>query len=301
MTDDNFFETNWNVTFQVGRTALLTEVTKDYRTFSSDLNNMSDWGFNLQIAKMVWERFDLGFEFGVSNYKGFKNNPSNVPYLMAHFLYNNENKNFKPYPIYYDSDFTNFSIFLKYNFINFSSWTQGYFKMNVYAKLGFGFAFPSAEMGYTDMASYELTGLEHPLYLKGRYPNPKKDTHSFFSPAFGLNYQLSERIFLSGEASFQQIGADNLDGVKNYERTLTIDTPYEEVQLHRRRVNSITAKFMVGATYFFNFDTRRLERERNMPWFKSQYRSYYSHFHRPSSKKRQQQRQPFFNKNFEEE
>lgn len=301
VADDNNFETNWNVTFQVGRTALLNEVNIDFSGSSNDMNNMSDWGINLQIAKMVWDGLDIGLEFGVSNYKGFKDNSANVNWLMLHNDFNNENVDFKPYPIYYDSDLTNFTLFLKYNFINFSSWSKGYLKMNIYLKLGIGLAFPSSELGFKDFASYEFTGLTHPLYLKGRYPNTGKDTHNFFSPAFGLNYQLSERLFISAETSFQLIGADNLDGIHNYNRELNPDVPDNMTNEYRIRVYDMTAKFLFGLTYFFNFDTHKQKRREHMPWFSNRYRSYYSKFHQQSSKKERQERLPFYRDNFKDE
>lgn len=301
VSQENTIETNWNITLQVGRTALLSEINTNFKGISNDMNNMSDWGFNIQIAKMVWERVDIGAEFTMANYKGFKSNPSNVAYLMQHYYYNTDGKDFEPYPIYYDSDFTNFSAFVKYNFINFSSWTKGYFMLNLYVKMGVGVAFPTSEMGYSEKISYKHTGLTHPLYSKGRYPNTNKDAHNFFTPAFGLNYQLSERLFFSAEASFQLIGADNLDGVHNYANTLRTDTPRDEVYLHRIRVYTLTAKFMFGVTYFFNFDSEKNERERQLPWYKQRYRSYYSDFHRPSTKIRRQTRQPFYRHKFKDE
>lgn len=301
VSDENTFETNWNITFQSGRTALLSEVNKNFSGSSNDMNNQSDWGFNLQIAKMVWERFDLGFEFGVSNYKGFKNSSANVNWLMLHTNFNNMDEDYHPFAIYYDSDVTNFSVYAKYSFINFSTFTQGYLKLNIYAKFSLGLLLPSVVMGFKDRANYEFTGLSHPLYLKGRYPSPQKDSHFIFSPGFGINYQISERIFTSAETSFQLIAADNLDGIHNFNNELTPEIPDNLTPDYRVPVNDLTAKFMIGLTYFFNFDTHKQAREKELPWFESRYRSYYSKFHQPSSKRMRQERLPFFNDKFTED
>lgn len=301
VVDENNFETNWNITLQLGRTALLSEVTKDFKGSSNDMNNQSDWGFNLQIAKMVWERLELGVEFGVSNFKGYKNSSANVNWLMLHTAFNNETRDYQPFAIYYDSDVTNYSFYTKYNFINFSTFTQGFLNLNVYIKMGFGFLFPSVIMGYKDLANYEFTGLIHPLYLKGRYPEPKKDTHFIMSPAFGLNYQLSDRIFLSAETSFQLIGADNLDGIHNFNTLLTPDVPDQLTPEFRVPVYDLTAKFMIGVTYFFNFDTHKQLRQKRQPFYESRYRSYYSRFHQQAPKKERQARTPFFNETFDTE
>lgn len=301
VVDENTFETNWNLTFQFGRTALISEVTEDFLGSSNDMNNQSDWGFNIQIAKMVWERFDLGMEFGVSNYKGFRNYSGNVNWLNKHIDFNNKNSDFQPFPIYYDSDVTNFSAFAKYNLINFSTFTQGYLKLNLYFKLSVGFLLPSVEMGFKDKANYEFTGLKHPLYLKGRYPSPQKDSHFIASPAGGINYQLSDRIFFSAESSFQLIGADNLDGIHNFNAQLTPNVPDELTPEYRIKVWDLTAKFMFGVTYFFNFDTHKQMRQKYMPFFENRYRSYYSKFQKRSSKKQRQQRTPFYNEQFKDE
>lgn len=300
VVDENNFETNWNFTFQLGRTALLSEVTKDFAGSSNDMNNQSDWGFNLMIAKMIYERLELGFEFGVSNYKGFKNSSANVNWLMLHTSFNNERMDYQPFAIYYDSDVTNYSIFLKYNFINFSTYTQGYLKLNLYTKLMLGILFPSVEMGYKDMANYEFTGLTHPLYLKGRYPSPQKDSHFIMSPAFGINYQLSDRVFFSAETSFQLIGADNLDGIHNFNKDLRPEVPNDMTPLYRVPVNDLTAKFMLGITYFFNFDTHKQLRQKYLPFYENRYRSYYSRFHKQTPKRVRQARTPFFEEKFED-
>lgn len=300
VVQENTFETNWNITLQVGRTALLSEVHTDFSGSSNDMNNLSDWGFNLQIGKMVWERFDMGVEFGFSNYKGYRKNSSNVNYLMLHHLYNNELQDFQPFEIYYDSDIINCTVYAKYNFINFNTWATSFMRLNMYVKLGVGIAFPSSELGYTDKASYEFTGLTHPLYVKGRYPNYQRDAHNFFHPAFGMNYQLSDRFFLSGEVSFQFIGADNIDGIHNFNKNLTPDVPDHLTHEYRIRVYDLTAKFMFGVSYFFNFDSHRKNREKYLPFFSNRYRSYYSKYHNTSTKKDRQERLPFFNDKLKE-
>lgn len=276
---ENTFETNWNFTLQIGRTALLSEVNTNFKGSSNDMNNMSDWGVNFQIAKMLVNQLEVGIEFGHSNYKGYKQFSSNVNWLNLHSDFNNDTKSFKPYPIYYDSDFTSMTFFGKYNFVNFSTWSKGYLKLNMYLKLGVGLALPSVEMGYIDQQHYEETGLEHPIYIKGRYPSPNKDVHNFFSPALGLNYQMTERLFFSAETSLQFVGADNLDGIHNFNNQLTPDVPSNLTPEYRIRVYDMTAKFLVGVTYYFNFDTTKTVRERQNPWFRKKYQSYYSKYH----------------------
>lgn len=300
VVEEKNFGTNWNVSLHIGQTALLSEVKTNFSASSSDMNNLSDWAINLQIGKMVWDQIDIGVEFGHSSYQGYKNNPTNINWLMLHNKFNNETSHFQPHSIYYHSNVTNFSLYGKYSFINFSSWAKGFLRLNVYAKMGIGIAYPSVELGFTDLASYYFTGLKHPLYSKGHYGDTKISVHSILSPAFGVNYQLSSRIFFSAEASLQFIGTDDIDGIHNYNKLLTPDVPDHLTNQYRTNVFEMTAKIMFGATYFFNFNSFRKERERLTPWFVYRYRSYYSKYQRPSTKRAKRERLPFFKNKFKD-
>lgn len=299
LTDDNNFETNWNFTFQIGPTSLVTEMMKDFSGTINNMNNQPKIGFNLQLAKMVKERLDVGFDFGVSNYKGNLENTSNVNYLMLSGIYNNKNSVFLPYPIYYESNFTSFTLYSKYNFINLSSFSKGFIKLNLYAKMGLGILFISSEMGYVNRANYELTGLSSPLYVIGRFPNPVKNAHFLLTPSFGMNYQLSDRFFVSAEMSIQFINSDYIDGVHNFNDKLTPEVSGDQLNDYRVQVYDMTGKFMLGLTYFFNFDSHWRIREKALPWYYNRYRSYYSKFQTPSTKKAMQERLPFYNIKFE--
>jgi len=295
VVQENTFETNWNMSFQLGPTVLLSEIHSDFSGATNDMNNYLDLSFNFQLGKMVWERFDLGIEIGRSNFRGFKNNPSDISWLTQHPTFNNQEVKFQPYAIYFDSDITNFSIYAKYNFINFSTWARGFLKLNMFVRLSAGLAYVTAETAYSDMASYNFTRLSHPLYAKGRYGNTSLDLKAILIPTFGLNYQISERFFVSGELSMPIIATNNLDGIINYNNLLSPETPLESIEQYRIGVFGLSSKFMVGLTYFFNFDTRRQNREKILPFYSNMYRAYYSKFHRPSSKRIRQERLPFFN------
>ncbi|HPR30439.1 MAG TPA: hypothetical protein PLK12_00025 [Prolixibacteraceae bacterium] len=301
LTNENNIETNWNITFQVGPSVLLGELKKDFSGWSNDMNNVADFAFSLQMGKMVFERVDLGLEFGLLNLQGYRINPTNVHYLMRGGYFNNDSVDFQPFPLYYDSDITHLTLFAKYNFINFSSFTLGIIKLNLYAKMGIGIIWISAEMGYRDRANYQLTGLTHPIYSSGRKPRSTKNAHAIFSPAFGLNYQITERIFVSFDASFQFLSADYLDGVRNFSADLDPENTDYLPNKFRIPVYDVTGKFTLGVTYFFNFDTRKQVREKAMPWYFNRYRSYYSKYHQQSSRKARQERLPFFRDKFDDE
>ncbi len=300
LTEENNFETNWNISLLVGPTVLLGELNKDLSGWSNDMNNAADVGVSIKLAKMVFERTDFGIEFGWLNFQGSRKNPSNIHYLMKGGYYNNSEVDFQPFPIYYDSDITHLTLFAKYNFINFSSFSQGIIKLNIYMQLGMGIMFVSSEMGYKDRENYQLTGLTHPIFVSGREPNPKINLHAIVSPAIGLNYQINERLFLSFDAGFQFMNADYIDGVHNFSDELTPEIIDELPNDYRVQVYDVSGKFSLGITYFFNFDSKKQLRAKVMPWYHNRYRSYYSKYHRGSSKKARQERLPFYREKFEE-
>jgi hypothetical protein len=300
LTEENNFETNWNITFQLGPTILITEMKKDFSGAGNDMNNQSNIGFSFQLAKMVWERVDIGFEFGNSKYKGYRENPSKVNYLMLSGYYNNKDVDFQPFPIYYNSNVSNFTLFTKYNFINFNSFEKGFIKLNLYTKFGFGVVFISSVMGYRNLGKYEITGLSNPLFVIGHYPNAVKNSHISISPSFGMNYQLSDRFFISVESGFQFINADYIDGIYNFNDKLTPEVEGALPNDYRVQVYEMTGKFLLGVTYFFNFDSSRKIRGKAFPWYNNRYRSYYSKFQTPSTKKAMQERLPFYNIKFDE-
>lgn len=283
---------------QIGEGSIVSEYTNGY--LFNEMNHQPDFAFSILLSKMVWEQFDIGISIGASNFRGFNQNPANIIALTQHPSLNNNEGDFRPYPIYYDSDFTHFSLFSKYNFINFKTFAKGYLLLNIYAKLGLGVILPSVEMGYKDKANYQMTKLEHPLFLKGRIPSPKKDIHMLISPAVGVNYQLSERLFLSVEPCVQILTMDYLDGIITYSSNLTNTTPISELNNYKIIATTFAAKLSLGITYFFNFDTQKENRRSQLPWYENRYRSYYSKYHKPSSKRKRQQRMPFYNDELEE-
>ncbi len=297
LTEENNFETNWNTTIQVGPTLLVSEINKDFSASLNDMSNLPDVSFNLQLAKMVWERIDLGVEFGLSFYNGYSNNPSGIFFLTRTSLFNNDERSFLPYPVSYKTDVINSSFFIKYNFINFSSFSKGFIELNMYSKFGVGYVFINSELGYREKANYSYTGFTHPLFKQDRFGS---DFYTKFSisPAFGLNYQLSERFFLSFELGFQFINADNIDGVSRYTSELTADVPVEEINNYLIPVYDVTGKFLFGISYFFNFDTRRQTRHLALPFYYNRYRSYYSKFQKKPTKYKLHERLPFYNDNF---
>ena len=298
IAEENNLETNWSLTFQIGPSMLINEFHTDFSGPTNDMGNKPNVAYNILLSKMVWERGDLGFEAGFSNYSGDRGNSSTINYLMRSKTFNNEQADFLPFAVYYKSDVIHLGVFTKYNFINFSSFTKGFYLLNMYVRAGVGIVLVSSEMGYSEMANYELTGLAHPLFAKGRYSDSNRGVNLMFSPAFGLNYQLSDRFFISAEINTQIMNVDYIDGIYNFTSKLSPEIEEPLPQEYRDHVFDVTGRFMVGLTYFFNFDSQRQDRLKVMPFYSNRYRSYYSKFQKQSTKRARELRLPFYNDNF---
>ena len=96
------------------------------------------------------------------------------------------------------------------------------------------------------------------------------------------------------------MNADYVDGTPNFSDKLTPDVPQNQTYKYRVQVYDVTCKFMVGLTYFFNFDFHREMREKAFPWYSNRYRSYYSKFQTPSTKKARREILPFYNIKFDD-
>ena len=295
ISDENKFVTNWNLTLQTGATLLVGEVNNNFSGLNNNMNNLPQVAINIQMAKMIYERFDLGTEIGISRYQGKNKFPSDVGFLVNSGQYDN----FLPYPINYQSDISNLSIYAKYNFINFRSFETGFIKLNLFVRFGVGIAYISSKLGYEDPANYIIAGLSDPLWASGRYSSSNKKVHFIAGPAIGLNYQLSDRFFISAETSFQVINADYIDGITN-SYNHSGDSPIDQLRQNQNVSCDVTGKLMFGISYFFNFTAYRKHLSEQYPWFYSRYKSYFSKYQIPSTKKARQDRLPFYNDKFEE-
>jgi hypothetical protein len=298
VVEENNFETNWNMTLQTGTSALLTETTGSLGHWGNEMSNSPGAAINFQIAKMVWERVDIGIEAGYSTLNGTKSNPSRIVYLNQHPVFFNNGKKFLPKPLNYNTQLINYGIFTKYNFINFSTWALGFLKINIFTRLGIGALSYQSELNYNNTDAYVFTGLPQPLYSANEREYPGALTFYVY-PAFGLNYQLNDRIFLSAELSTQFYSTGNLDGIPRYSGELTPESTPAEVKSYYKPTNTLSAKLLLGVTYFFNFNSTNNKRMKEYPWFSSRYRSYYSKYQPKSTKKERQQWLPFFNEKFE--
>lgn len=297
IVDENNIETNWNMTLQTGTIAILTETSNDFSYTGNSMNHHPGFNLNFQLGKMVWERVDLGFETGYSRLRGSNNNPSGICFLNQHPRFNSENHPFRPFPISYKTDIISVGLYTKYNFINFSTWALGYLKINIYTRLGMGIFTYQSLLDYQNSDSYIFAGLESPLYLENNNEYPSTILF-YITPSFGLNYQLSDRFFVSIEISTQHFNAGNFDGIPTFNNDLNYTMHANDVKNEYTHTNTNTAKVLFGLTYFFNFDSRKQERMKDMPWFANRYRTYYSKYQQRSSKKDRQQWLPFFNENF---
>ncbi|NLU38964.1 MAG: hypothetical protein GXX78_08755 [Bacteroidales bacterium] len=295
LTEENNIEINWNFTIQGGASLLLGELKRDFSGSENAMKNLPDFGLNIMLGKMVWERIDLGFEAGFSNCRGSNGYPSTIHYLTHSVRFNNTQSMFLPYPVMYQTSLYSAGPFIKYNFINFSSYRRSFIKLNLFARLGLGASYLESEMGYKEKVNYVLSGLSEPFFSSEEELSLMKRISVSITPSVGLNYQLNERIFFSVELGFLFNSSGLIDGVYNTKSTASPEVPNPIPVANNIPVFSFAARVMLGCTYFFNFDTHRKDMKNAWPFYYNRYRSYFSKYHTPASKRIIRERLPFYN------
>jgi hypothetical protein len=300
LTEENNFETNWNTTIQFGSNMLLGELRKDLSQITNDMTNYPGLSANFQISKMVWERIDIGSEIGYSSCSGINEKPSTINYLTLSNKFNNEQVHFLPYPVKYNTYLYNLGLFSKYSFINFRTYPRSYIKINMFIQLGLGLFYMKSLMGYQEKINYQLAGLTDPLFSTKRDLKLSDQFQAYLNSALGFNYQISERFFISVEMSFYLYNTGLLDGVYNISNKLTPDVSNPDLDQYSIPAFDLSGKLLVGFTYFFNLNPHRKTYAKEYPWYFNRYRSYYSKYHSPSSKRKIKERLPFYNNKFDE-
>lgn len=296
LVDENTFETNWNLSLQAGTSALFTEIKSNFSGMSNQMNNLPGWAFHLQLAKMAYERFDIGADAGMMQLKGISSNPNHITYLNNHPRFFTGSGQFKPYPIFFQSQIISLSIFAKYNFINFSSFSKGYINLNLYIKGGIGAACIVGETGYQEKGYYPITGLESPLYAINCYGYFDYTPVMLINTALGIHYQINKRVFVSAELSVQAVGSSLVNALPNYKTGLDRSLSIDEAELFRQKTLGFTGKFMMGATYFFNFNSTKKKQLRYLPFYHNRYRSYYSKYQTTENNRIRKTYHPFYTK-----
>jgi len=299
LTEENSISTNWNLTLQVGSNLLLGELKKDFSGMNDNMNSYPGMGVNIQLSKMVWERIDCGLELGTLNFSGINKEPSTINYLMGSTIFNDGEKQFLQYPVIYKSNLYTIAVFSKYNFINFSSYLTSFIKLNIFLRFGMGITYLFSELNYKEKINYKFSGLSSPLFSTTRDLNLINRFGGYLFPSIGVNYQISDRIFFSAEMSSQIISSGLIDGVYNVNDQILVNKG-TDIEKFRIPVFDVTGRIMIGCTYFFNFDVHRKTRWKAYPWYNNRYRSYFSKYQNPSSKRRIKERLPFYNNNFDE-
>jgi len=296
LVDENTLETNWNLSFQLGTAALLTEIGTMGTVNRNQMNNNPGWALNFQLAKMVLERFDVGADLGFMHLYGNKTNPNAIVFLNQHPVFNVGQPGFQPYPVEYKTNAFSILLFSKYNFINFSSFSKGFINLNLYLKGGLGPLWLSGESNYKEAGFYGITGLPSPLYAIKQNGVP----NLLFHAAAGLHYQINKRVFVSAEFSAQTISSSLVNALPNYSGEINRSMTLAEAEQYRNKAFGVTARFMAGCTYFFNFNSTKEKQLRYLPFYHNRYRSYYSRFHTDEKKHMRKSYQPFYTRKLKE-
>lgn len=247
-------KSDWSVSIQAGSSILCGEVATNLQDFIQEMTNQPDFALNFQIEKTIFGSWNFGFEGGKYNYRGY-NTTGEVNWLTQHYYFNNWTFDYEPHAIYYDSDIINYAFYFKYNFKKFHAvdYTRHISKVNLYTKLSVGMAFPSFEIGYIDTIYYNGTGLNNPIYEKGRYIQLTKDSHFSIETAIGVNYEINDHLSLSLDLSAAIITVDDIDGAHNFNEELTPNVG-NNTSDYRVNVYSLSSNCMLGISYSFNLE-----------------------------------------------
>jgi hypothetical protein len=258
---------NWTVGANGGLSYLVMELEKNFQNSYVEMNSQAAGTYSFHVTKVVNYNLDLSVEYNGTFFKGYKNNPSNVNWLMKSYFFNNENADFEPYPVEYRTELRTFYGKVKYHLSPFYSYRKNYTNTNLYYVGGIGWSSIGVELAFSDPEDAALTGLRNPLFAKGGEGRTPRSTYVSFMSGVGLRFLLSERFALDLEANVSLIDADYLDGVHNYRNDLTPEiTDGGVVEQYRVPVFDIVGSLQVGLSYQFDLKRKSKNVTRGTEW-----------------------------------
>ncbi|HUM88562.1 MAG TPA: hypothetical protein PKV50_03460 [Prolixibacteraceae bacterium] len=243
------FHKNWKVSAMGGASYLAFELKKDFMRATMDMNSTPNLAFSVTMNKRFNHHFEVGLEYEKSYFSGFKNNSSNVNWLMYDPQFNNGDKKFIPNALYYDTDISSFYLNFYYCFLNMYSMRYSLLNMNFFLKGGLGFSSIGVAMGYKNPEDYIASNLLDPIYVKGQGRHPWRDSYGTLHLGLGINYYLSSRWSMVLDGTLLFVSSDYLDGVHNFDIK---KLPDEQVEMIRIGVFDFVGQLKVGVTYHFD-------------------------------------------------
>ena len=299
IVDENSFEKNWNVSFSGGPSWFMGEITQNAFDLTQQSNQNMGFSYGFDISKMILHRLHLGIDYRLVDYTGFNEQPDDLLFFTRYSEFNKNGKQFIINPIKLISQQESYSLFLKYNLPNFQSIEKGISRFGPYIVAGAGIGYTSASASYFKQSYYDGTNLNDPFFEKGQGRDPLNDFSFTFNLGAGINYQMSKRLFFSFDVRLYRSTTDLLNGVHNFDETLTPEMSAEQAwSMSHVKTSALYTNFSFGVSYYFNFEpVTDIEIDR-YPWYENQYRSYYSKQLGSEHKWEKQRRYPFYQDKF---
>lgn len=237
---------DWIVRVSGGMSYLMTELERDFSNSYVEMNSLASGTYTGSIEKMINRNLDVAIEGSFTTFTGFKNNPSNVAWLMNDSRFGN----FQPFAVDYTTNLATIYLKARYHFSPFYSIRRNFTNTNLYCMGGVGWSSIGVCLGYKDPGNYVYAeGLHNPIFAKGsKYRDPRL-THCSVTMGLGIRHHFSNRIAVDVEIDAMGINADYLDGIHNFKLQTTTSG---ESSLKRVPVYDVVGSLTVGVSYYFH-------------------------------------------------
>jgi hypothetical protein len=176
---------------------------------STDFTHAFEPGFEAELMMLWSPNFETGLEFERIGFSGRNDIP---PYYNYYFAPDNPTVITTTQPLSYASSAMNFKL-------NFRFYLAPEGIINPFIKAFGGLSKVAAELSYAD-PNFEPANNVKILYALGTENSDKSRESAFiYGAGLGINFKLSEKIFLYVDGTASTINSDKVDGIPNYDYT----------------------------------------------------------------------------------
>jgi hypothetical protein len=220
------------ITIKTGSSMVVTEFKNDFSGIINEMQHLPKYSFSVGASKLLFENWEVGYEFEYSSFHGFQNNPDFSAYRFGHPIISK----MRIEPVIYNSTVLNNDFILTYHF---NSNKKRIIVPFIYLR-----------GGSTKLLSKLMYKANKELIFSKTGWNPNVPVSSIFVTnynaglGFGYEYIISSRISLNFLTDFTFVNDDNLDAVHNL--SLSFQESYTNF------VSGLYGRVMISATYIIN-------------------------------------------------
>jgi hypothetical protein len=223
---------DYAITVKAGPSIVIAEFKNDLSGIINEMRHLPKYSFSVGASKLLFENWEIGYEFEYSSFQGFQNNPDFSAYRFGHYMISL----MRIEPVIYRSNVINNDAIFTYHF-----------NKNVKKRV---VPFIYIKGGTTRLSSRLLYKSNKELIFAKTGWDPKEPKSSIFvsnynaGVGFGYEYIISSKLSLNAQAEFSLVNDDNLDGVHNF------NAPPPEG--YKNFVSGLYGRIMISATYIIN-------------------------------------------------